>query len=108
MAMDFFELLYTEEGSTSIEFGLPNKFPNWQMIDGRVLTMQVKVTDIRRALFSMGALKATGPVRYQSRFFLENWKLVAKEVICFDKGVFNKTIPIRDVNQIFLRLWPKC
>ncbi|CAL5214866.1 unnamed protein product [Lathyrus oleraceus] len=98
-------------------FQISDKWQNWHQthimypilkdVDIINLDMQVTNDDIKRALFDMKLLKASGPNGFHAGFYQKSWDIVGENICEFVQRIWKKPDGIAEVNQTNICLIPK-
>ncbi|XP_028775405.1 uncharacterized protein LOC114732274 [Neltuma alba] len=85
LATEFFSTLFTEDMVQRTPVQCSFSHPRIETNDQEILETEVVNTEIKEALFSMGALKAPGPDGPNALFYQNQWKVVENSLCSFIK-----------------------
>lgn len=71
------------------------------------LQAPVSMSDVEKAAFSMGSLKAPGPDGFNGLFYQKNWEIVKYDITNAMKQFFKTRFLENDFNSTILALVPK-
>ena len=102
----FFEDLFTQDSYWRV---FPNIQPRKILQPGAASWIGRRVTssEIKVALFDIGADKAPGPDGFNGRFFQENWSVFQTDVTCAIMSFFEGTKLPAGINHTHISLVPK-
>lgn len=73
----------------------------------QVLMEPVGVSEVEKAVFSLGALKALGPDGFNGQFFQKNWEFLKEDVVAIVRDFFRTGSMGDSVSDIIVALTPK-
>lgn len=80
MTMEFFRDLYTDS-SDSVHYPIRGCFPELTAREVDGIAADVHFSEVRKALFDLGCLKAPRSDGYQAIFFQSQWETVSQSVL---------------------------
>lgn len=86
--LDFFHILYTNEGMVNGSFPFKNYFPGIASNFMMDLTKSVSVQEVYDALFGMSPLKAPGVDGLHAQFYQSQWNVVGHGLVSLVKNGF--------------------
>jgi len=108
MVKNYFVAIYLDDGSFFSPFMLPcSRFPHLSGNDIRTLERPFTRSEIRKAVFDMGAFKSPRPDGFQTLFYQRNWDLVENKLLQLVLNVFEGRNLPDGLNYTFLVLIPK-
>ncbi|CAN1164551.1 Transposon TX1 uncharacterized 149 kDa protein [Linum perenne] len=106
LAVDFFALLFTEEGINATD-SPPTNVAKITEIQKSTINLPFRRKGILNAVKEMGSLKAPGKDLFHPIFFQKCWDTVGKDLVEFVQRVFVFPEAIRTVNDTIIALIPK-
>ncbi|RYR24105.1 hypothetical protein Ahy_B02g057597 isoform A [Arachis hypogaea] len=103
----FFQNLYKEEVSNCPWVFESITLPNLDPLFCRRMEAPPTVTEIKKALFSIGSTKAPGEDGFPAAFFKHNWNLMKNKIVEFTQTCWAEPTIIKETNATLLALIPK-
>nr|XP_029146216.1 uncharacterized protein LOC114924798 [Arachis hypogaea] len=102
-----FDALFTSSNNRNCEPALRN-IPGRVTEDmNRELISEVTEDEVRKAVFSMGSLKAPGPDGLNGMFYQKHWEIIKKEVCAVVKEFFRNGFLPEEIGETIVVLIPK-
>ena len=107
LATCFFKTLFTEEMHSRDPLQCIYNFPMFSPLQAQMIGRDVCREEIKRTLFSMGALKAPGPDGINALFYQSQWEIVGPSICDYIQRIWHNPSIIAEINSTFLVLIPK-
>ncbi|XP_016178547.1 uncharacterized protein LOC107621000 [Arachis ipaensis] len=99
--------LYSEEDQNPPLLNTEISYPPLKEEISRNMDSIPTVAEIRKAIFSIGSLKAPGIDGFPALFYKENWNVIQKNVVDHVLHIWNNPCNIKECNQTLISLIPK-
>lgn len=107
MTVSFFQNLYIDDMGNNMSFPIRGCFPSLSENDVVGFSADLRMFEVKKALFAIGALKASGPDGFQAIFFQKQWPIVGESVFQPSYDIFQNPHKIREINETLICLIPK-
>ena len=108
MVRDYVLRLYTDDNDQYRPYTLPSgRFPLLEPEVLHQIEAPFTATEVKTAIFEMGALKAPGPDGFQALFYQRFWDLIGSSLRDLVLGVLNGREFPEELNKTFIVLIPK-
>lgn len=107
MIRDHFIRIFTHEGAQDVDVRIRNGFPLIDRKEWDHISCEFSTDEIKRALFDMAPLKASGPDGFHAGFFQKEWNTVGDTILKQTKEFFRTGIMPPGLNDTLITLVPK-